>query len=255
MKNTQVLVTGAGGFIGSHLCEALVKRGNQVKAFVRYNSKNCWGWLENSSVKDEIEIIAGDIRDSDSIKRAVNQVDVVFNLAALISIPYSYVDQQAFIDVNVKGTLNMLQAALASNVNRVIQTSTSEIYGTAQYVPIDENHPINPQSPYAASKASGDYMALSFHKSFSLPVVVIRPFNTYGPRQSARAIIPAIITQVLSDARGIKLGSLHPTRDLTYVEDTVEGFIFQICILQGKYRFICKQRVNIMVNQSQFNRS
>ncbi|MEW5768588.1 MAG: NAD-dependent 4,6-dehydratase LegB [bacterium] len=221
----KVLVTGAGGFIGSHLCEALVNEGGQVRALVRYNSQNSWGWLEYSPVKNEIEVVPGDIRDFDSVRKAVEGVKNIYHLAALISIPYSYQAQQAFVDVNIKGTLNLLQASLSAGVEKIVHTSTSEVYGTAQYVPIDEKHPINPQSPYAATKAGADYLALSFYRSFNLPVVILRPFNTYGPRQSARAVIPTIITQILSGQRKVKLGALHPTRDLTYVKDTVQGFI------------------------------
>lgn len=221
----KVLVTGAAGFIGSHLCEALVNEGCQVRVLVRYNSQNSWGWLEYSSVKNEIEVVPGDIRDFDSVRKAVEDVKIIYHLAALISIPYSYRTQQAFVDVNIKGTLNLLQASLSSGVEKVVHTSTSEVYGTAQYVPIDEKHPINPQSPYAATKAGADYLALSFYRSFNLPVVTLRPFNTFGPRQSARAVIPTIITQILSGKRRVKLGALHPTRDLTYVKDTAQGFI------------------------------
>jgi NAD dependent epimerase/dehydratase len=228
MGNLKVLVTGAGGFIGSHLCEALVAKGYDVKAFVRYNAQNFWGWLEYSPIKSEIEIIAGDIRDFDSVQKAVKDTEIVFHLAALISIPYSYINQQSFVDVNVKGTLNILQASLSSKVSRIVHTSTSEVYGTAQFVPIHENHQINPQSPYAATKAGADYLALSFCRSFGLPVVVLRPFNTYGPRQSARAVIPTIITQILSGKRLINLGAIHPTRDLTYVHDTVAGFLLSV---------------------------
>lgn len=221
----KVLVTGAGGFIGSHLCEALVSRGYSVKAFVRYNSQNLWGWLEDSPIKDDIEVIAGDIRDFDSVLAAVSDAQIVFHLAALISIPYSYRSQQAFVDVNTKGTLNVLQASLMSKVEKIVHTSTSEVYGTAQYVPIDEKHPVNPQSPYAATKAGADYLALSFYRSFGLPVAIARPFNTFGPRQSARAVIPTIITQLFNNKKQIKLGSLKPTRDFTYVKDTAAGFI------------------------------
>ena len=224
----KVLVTGAGGFIGSHLCEALFEKGYEVKAFVRYNAQNFWGWLEHSRFKNEIEVITGDIRDFDSVQRAIKNTEIVFHLAALISIPYSYLNQQSFVDVNVKGTLNILQASLSSKVYRIIHTSTSEVYGTAQYVPISEHHPINPQSPYAATKAGADYLALSFCRSFNLPVVVLRPFNTFGPRQSARAIIPTIISQILSGKKHVNLGSVHPTRDLTYVKDIVEGFISSV---------------------------
>jgi len=178
----KVLVTGAGGFIGSHLCESLVGEGYEVRALVRYNSKNFWDWLEHSSVKNEIEVIQGDIKDFDSVKKATKDVRIIFHLAALISIPYSYQVQQAFVDVNIKGTLNLLQASLLNGIEKFIHTSTSEVYGTAQYVPMDENHPINPESPYAATKAAADYLALSFYKSFNLPVVILRPFNVYGPR-------------------------------------------------------------------------
>lgn len=225
IKNKKVLVTGAGGFIGSHLAERLVESGCRVKAFVRYNSRNFWGWLETSPYKEKMEIITGDIRDYDSIKDAMKNVDVVFHLAALIGIPYSYISPLAYVKTNVEGTYNVLQSARDLPVEKIINTSTSEVYGTAQFVPISEEHPINPQSPYAASKAAADHLALSFHRSFGLPVAVMRPFNTYGPRQSARAVVPTIITQLLSGKKKIKLGSIHPTRDLTYVEDTVEGFI------------------------------
>ncbi len=221
----KVLVTGAGGFIGSHLCEALIEKGYGVRAFVRYNSRNFWGWIENSPYKSKIEVVTGDIRDYDSVKDAIKGVDIIFHLAALIGIPYSYVSPLAYIKTNIEGTYNVLQAARELNAKKVIHTSTSEVYGTAQFIPITEGHPINPQSPYSATKASADFLALSFYRSFDLPVTIIRPFNTYGPRQSARAVIPTIITQILSGKRKIKIGSLHPTRDLTYVEDTVRGFI------------------------------
>jgi dTDP-glucose 4,6-dehydratase len=221
----KVLVTGAGGFIGSHLCEALVDEGYEVRAMVRYNSKNLWGWLEYSDIKNEIEVINGDIRDFDFVQKSLKNIKIVFHLAAIISIPYSYQVQQSFVDVNIKGTLNLLQASLTNGVEKFIHTSTSEVYGTAQYVPIDENHPINPQSPYSATKAGADYLAMSFYKSFGLPVIILRPFNVYGPRQSARAIIPTIITQILSGKKRINLGTIYPTRDFTYVKDTVKGFI------------------------------
>jgi NAD dependent epimerase/dehydratase len=221
----KILVTGAAGFIGSHLVEKLVQKGCKVRAFVRYNSSSSWGWLENSPCKDSIEVIAGDIRDGDIVRHAMRDVDTVFHLAALIGIPYSYVSPEAYVETNVKGSLNIFQAAKDVGVKRIIHTSTSEIYGTAEFVPIHEKHPVNPQSPYAASKSAADSFALSFYRSFDLPVVVIRPFNTYGPRQSARAIIPTIITQILNGSRKIKLGALTPTRDLTFVEDTVAGFM------------------------------
>ncbi|GAB6189628.1 NAD-dependent 4,6-dehydratase LegB [Marinitoga arctica] len=221
----KVLVTGAEGFIGSHLTEMLVEKGYNVKAFVRYNFQNNWGWLEKSKYLKDIEIYTGDIRDYDSVYDAMKDVDVVFHLAALIGIPYSYISPLAYIKTNTEGTYNVLEAARKLNIQRVIHTSTSEIYGTAQYVPIDENHPYNPQSPYAASKAAADHLALSYYRSFELPVTIIRPFNTYGPRQSARAIIPTIISQILAGKKQIKLGNLTPTRDLNYVKDTANGFI------------------------------
>jgi len=221
----KILVTGAEGFIGSHLTELLVEKGYEVKAFVRYNFTNNWGWLETSKYLKDIEIYTGDVRDYDSVYDAMKDVDVVFHLAALIGIPYSYVSPLAYIKTNTEGTYNILEAGRKLGVDRIIVTSTSEIYGTAQYVPIDEKHPYNPQSPYAASKASADHLALSYYRSFGTPVTIIRPFNTYGPRQSARAIIPTIITQVLSGKTQIRLGNLTPTRDLNYVKDTANGFI------------------------------
>lgn len=224
-RRNRVFVTGAGGFIGSHLCEKLVKRGYKVKALVRYNSTNAWGWLEQSPCKKYIEVVAGDILNRDKLLRVMEKADIVFHLAALIGIPYSYHSPDAYVDTNIRGTLNILQVAEQLKIRKLIHTSTSEVYGTAQVTPISEVHPINPQSPYAASKASADFLALSFYRSFGLPVVVLRPFNTYGPRQSARAIIPTIITQILCGNKTIKLGALIPTRDFTYVEDTVEGFI------------------------------
>ncbi|AEF17900.1 dTDP-glucose 4,6-dehydratase [Thermoanaerobacterium xylanolyticum LX-11] len=225
LKNKKVLVTGAGGFIGSHLVERLVEIGAKVKAFVRYNSNNNWGWLEKSKYKDEIEIYRGDIREYDSVRDAMKGVDVVFHLAALIGIPYSYVSPLAYIKTNIEGTYNVLQSARELDIERVIHTSTSEVYGTARYIPIDELHPLQPQSPYSATKISADNMALSFYNSFDLPVTIVRPFNTYGPRQSARAVIPTIITQILTGKKQINLGNLSPTRDLNFVKDTVNGFI------------------------------
>jgi NAD dependent epimerase/dehydratase len=220
----KVLVTGADGFIGSHLTELLLKKGIKVKALAYYNSFNNWGWLEDISSNKNLEIISGDIRDSQFCNEIVKGVDVVFHLAALIAIPYSYIAPGSYIDTNVFGTLNICQAAKNNGNIRVIHTSTSEVYGTAQYVPIDEKHPKQPQSPYSASKIGADAMAMSFYNSFQLPVTIARPFNTYGPRQSARAIIPTIITQIASGIKEIKLGDLSPTRDLNFVSDTCRGF-------------------------------
>jgi len=219
----KILVTGAGGFIGSHLTEYLVEQGYKVRAFVRYNSRNFWGWLEKSKYIDNIEIYSGDIRDYDSVYESMKGIDYVFHLAALIGIPYSYHSPLAYIKTNIEGTYNILQAARELKIKRVVHISTSEVYGTAQYVPIDEKHPINPQSPYAASKASADYLAKSFYLSFDLPVTIVRPFNTFGPRQSARAVIPTIISQALSGKKEIELGNLNSSRDFSYVLDTVEG--------------------------------
>jgi NAD dependent epimerase/dehydratase len=222
----KILVTGADGFIGSHVVETLVKSGHDVRAFVLYNSFNSWGWLDESdkSIRDSIDIFAGDIRDPHGVDKAVENQEVILNLAALIAIPYSYHSPDTYIDTNIKGTLNILQAARRHGVKRVIQTSTSEVYGTAQYIPIDEVHPLHPQSPYAATKVGADQLALSFHASFDVPVGVLRPFNTYGPRQSARAVIPTIISQLANNSR-VKLGSLSPTRDFSYVQDTANGFL------------------------------
>jgi NAD dependent epimerase/dehydratase len=224
-QGKKILVTGAGGFIGSHLVEALVEHGYSVKAFVRYNSRNNWGWLEESKCKAEIEVLTGDIRDFDSVSKAVKDCDVVFHLAALIGIPYSYACPIAYIETNIIGTYNILQASKECQADNIIITSTSETYGSAQYVPIDEIHPKAAQSPYAATKTSADQLALSYHKSFGLPVKIARPFNTFGPRQSGRAIIPTIITQLLDGKKEVKLGSLSPTRDLLFVKDTINGFI------------------------------
>jgi dTDP-glucose 4,6-dehydratase len=225
VKNMRILVTGAGGFIGSHLSERLVRDGHDVRAFVRYNSSSSWGWLDSSELRRDMEIFSGDIRDMDSVTRAVSGADAVFHLAALIGIPYSYQSPLAYIKTNVEGTYNVLEACRQAGISRVVHTSTSEIYGTAQYVPIDESHPVNPQSPYAASKSGADHLAISYYRSFGTPVSVVRPFNTYGPRQSARAVIPAIASQLLAGRTEIELGSLTPTRDLNFVTDTVEGFI------------------------------
>lgn len=221
----KILVTGADGFIGSHLTEELVRQGYDVKAFVYYNSFNSWGWLDHSPLKNEFEVFAGDIRDPHGVKEAMKGCDVVLHLASLIAIPYSYHSPDTYVDTNIKGTLNVLQAARELDIQKVVHTSTSEVYGTAQYVPIDENHPLQGQSPYSASKIGADQMAIAFYRSFNTPVAIIRPFNTYGPRQSARAVIPTIITQIASGKRKIKLGSLHPTRDFNYIKDTVNGFI------------------------------
>ena len=221
----KILITGGGGFIGSHLVELCVRGGYTVKAFVHYNSMNRWGWLEDSQCKDEIEVVSGDIRDYDSVFSALKGCDAVFHLAALIGIPYSYVSPLAYIRTNIEGTYNVLQAARELSTKNILITSTSETYGTAQYVPIDEKHPMVGQSPYSATKIGADQLALSFYRSFDLPVKVVRPFNTYGPRQSARAVIPTIITQILEGNEEINLGNCTPTRDLTYVEDTARGFV------------------------------
>ena len=223
----KILVTGADGFIGSHLVESLVLLGYNVKAFTLYNSFNKWGWLDSldKSVLSEIEVFAGDIRDPYGVKNAMEGCDAVLHLAALIAIPYSYHSPDTYIDTNIKGTLNILQAARELKVKRVIHTSTSEVYGTARFVPITEEHPLQGQSPYSASKIGADQLAFSFYASFELPVITIRPFNTYGPRQSARAVIPTIITQLANGVESLKLGSVHPTRDFNYVQDTVDGFI------------------------------
>lgn len=223
----KVLVTGADGFIGSHLTEELVKKGYEVRAFVYYNSFNTWGWLDtvDSDIIDHVEIFSGDIRDPHGVKISMEGCNAVFHLAALIGIPFSYHSPDAYVDTNIKGTLNVLQAARELGTERVLITSTSEVYGTAQYVPIDEKHPFQGQSPYSATKIGADRLAESFYRSFNLPVSIVRPFNTYGPRQSARAVIPTIISQLLSGKEEIKLGSLTPTRDFNYVKDTANGFI------------------------------
>ena len=227
LQGKRILVTGADGFIGSHLTEHLVRSGHQVRAFVLYNSFNSWGWLDeaNASVIDSLDVFAGDIRDPHGVRTAMQGCDVVLHLAALIAIPYSYHSPDTYVDTNVKGTLNVLQAARELGVQRVVHTSTSEVYGTARFVPITEEHPLQGQSPYSASKIGADQMATSFHLSFNTPVSVIRPFNTYGPRQSARAVIPTIITQIAAGARQIHLGAVHPTRDFNFVQDTVRGFV------------------------------
>jgi len=221
----KVLVTGSGGFIGSHLAEKCIEKGYTVRAFVRYNSNNRWGWLDSSPYKKDFEVITGDIRDFDSVYNAVKGCDAVFHLAALIGIPYSYTSPLAYIKTNIEGTYNILQASKELDVSHILVTSTSETYGTAQYVPIDENHPAVGQSPYSATKIAADQLAISYYRSFGLPVKIVRPFNTYGPRQSARAIIPTIISQILAGKKEIKVGSLNPTRDLTFVSDTCRGFL------------------------------
>lgn len=223
----RILVTGADGFIGSHLTEALVRAGYPVRAFVLYNSFNRWGWLDHVApdVKGEFEVFAGDIRDSHGVKTAMGNCDAVLHLAALIAIPYSYHSPDTYIDTNIKGTLNVVQAARELEVDRVVHTSTSEVYGTARFVPMTEEHPLQGQSPYSASKIGADQIAMSFYRSFATPVVMLRPFNTYGPRQSARAVIPTVITQIAAGSRQIQLGAVRPTRDFSYVTDTVRGFI------------------------------
>jgi dTDP-glucose 4,6-dehydratase len=223
----KILITGADGFIGSHLTEALVRAGHDVRAFVLYNSFNSWGWLDHcgDDVKGKFEVFAGDVRDPNGVRAAMKGCDAVLHLAALIAIPYSYHSPDTYVDTNVKGTLNIVQAARDLGVTKVVHTSTSEVYGTARFVPITEEHPLQGQSPYSASKIGADQIAMSFYTSFNVPVVTIRPFNTYGPRQSARAVIPTIITQIANGKRQIKLGAVHPTRDFNYVADTVSGFI------------------------------
>jgi NAD dependent epimerase/dehydratase len=219
------LITGADGFIGSHLTELLVREGYKVKALSQYNSFNYWGWLEDVACRNDIEVLNGDVRDPHYCRHVTKGVDTVFHLAALIAIPYSYVAPDSYMETNIKGTLNICQAALDNGVQRVIHTSTSEVYGTAQYVPIDEKHPLQPQSPYSASKIGADAMAMSYFNAFDLPLTIARPFNTYGPRQSARAVIPAIISQIASGQKQIKLGDVTPTRDFNYVADTCRGFL------------------------------
>ena len=221
----KVFITGADGFIGSHLAERLVRDGYQVKALAQYNSFNSWGWLDSSSLKNDMEVVTGDVRDPFAMKTFMQGCDAVLHLAALIAIPYSYHAPASYVDTNVSGTLNIVQAARELGISKVVHTSTSEVYGTAQYVPIDELHPLQGQSPYSASKIGADQMAISYYNSFETPVAIIRPFNTYGPRQSARAVIPTIISQIASGKRDIKLGALTPTRDFNYVADTVSGFV------------------------------
>jgi len=221
----KILVTGADGFIGSHLTEILFAKGYKVKALSQYNSFNNWGWLDQVNCKNDIEILSGDIRDPNYCKTITRDVEIIFHLAALIAIPYSYLAPDSYIETNIKGTLNICQAAKENGISRLIHTSTSEVYGTAQYVPIDEKHPLQPQSPYSATKIAADAMVMSFYNSFDLPVTIARPFNTYGPRQSARAVIPTIITQIASGRKEIQLGDPSPTRDFNYVEDCCRGFV------------------------------
>ncbi|MCM3124166.1 MULTISPECIES: NAD-dependent 4,6-dehydratase LegB [unclassified Mesobacillus] len=225
--SNNILITGADGFIGSHLTEELVKKGKRVKAFAYYNSFNTWGWLDTlpKEIMNEIEVFTGDIRDPNGVKEAMKGMDEVYHLAALIAIPFSYHSPDTYVDTNIKGTLNVLQAARDLNTSRLLITSTSEVYGTAKYVPIDEKHPYQGQSPYSATKIGADRLAESFYRSFNMPITIVRPFNTYGPRQSARAVIPTIITQLLAGRQEIKLGSLTPTRDFNFVKDTANGFI------------------------------
>ena len=235
METMKILITGADGFIGSHLTEALVRAGHKVRAFTLYNSFNTWGWLDHcaADVKGQFEVFSGDIRDPFGVKTAMSGCDIVLHLAALIAIPYSYHSPQTYIDTNIKGTLNVLQSARELGIKRVIHTSTSEVYGTARFVPITEEHPLQGQSPYSASKIGADQLAYSFYASFGLPVVIVRPFNTYGPRQSARAVIPTIITQIANGKRQIKLGTVSPTRDFSYVQDTVGGFMAAMDAKEG----------------------
>ena len=227
LNSYKILITGADGFIGSHLTETLVRQGYNIRAFVLYNSFNSWGWLDHVApeIKGKFDVFTGDIRDPHGVKEAMRGCDVVLHLAALIAIPYSYHSPDTYVDTNIKGTLNVLQAARELGVKRIVHTSTSEVYGTARFVPITEEHPLQGQSPYSATKIAADQLAYSFYSSFGLPVVIARPFNTYGPRQSARAVIPTIITQIANGKRQIKLGAVSPTRDFNYVQDTVAGFI------------------------------
>ena len=238
---TKVLVTGADGFIGSHLIETLVRQGFETKAFVMYNSYNKWGWLDNvnKDVSGQFEVFSGDIRDPHGVLEACRGTDIILHLAALIAIPYSYLSPDAYIQTNITGTLNILQAARHLEIQKIICTSTSETYGTAQFVPITEEHPLNAQSPYAASKIGADQLALSYHRSFDLPISILRPFNTYGPRQSARAVIPTIISQIASGANELNLGNTLPTRDFTFVQDTAEGFI---------QAMLCEEAVGEVIN-------
>ena len=235
----RVLITGSGGFIGSHLTERMVELGADVRALVHYNALGSWGWLDSSPTRDQVAVIPGDVRDHDIVGAAVSGVDTVFHLAALIAIPYSYRAPHSYVTTNIEGTLNILSAARDHGVRRVVHTSTSEVYGTARYVPIDEAHPLHGQSPYSASKIGADKMAEAFNASFAVPIVTVRPFNTFGPRQSARAVVATIITQCLAGDK-VRLGSLHPTRDLTFVADTVNGFVLAGSAdgVDGEYAFV-----------------
>lgn len=270
----KVLVTGADGFIGSHLIESLLEKGYDVKAFTFYNSFNTWGWLDTLPKEklDQIEVFSGDIRDPNGVREAMKGIDQVFHLAALIAIPFSYHSPDSYVDTNIKGTLNVLQAARDLGTEKIMVTSTSEVYGTAQYVPIDEKHPYQGQSPYSATKIGADRLAESFYRSFNLPVAIVRPFNTFGPRQSARAVIPTIITQLLAGKEEIKLGSLTPTRDFNYVKDTAAGFIaiaesdktigqeiniatqqeFQLVIWHRDYSLRCNPKAQIVCDEQGF---
>lgn len=252
-----ILITGADGFIGSHLAETLVKQGKKVKAFVYYNSFNSFGWLDNSTFIKDMEIFSGDVRDPYAVKQAIKGCSHVLNLAALIGIPYSYYSPNSYIDTNINGVLNLLNAARDNGVEKFVHTSTSEVYGTANYVPIDEKHPLNAQSPYAASKIGADQLALSFYQSFNMPISILRPFNTYGPRQSARAVLPTIISQILQDKKTIKLGKISPTRDFNYIQDTVSGFISalnasndlgEVINIGSNFEISIEDSVNIIAN-------
>lgn len=225
ITNKRVLITGADGFIGSHLTQLLVRQAGKVRALAQYNSFNSWGWLEDTDVLPDVEVVTGDVRDPNFCNRMTEGIDVVFHLAALIAIPYSYVAPDSYVDTNIRGTLNICQAAMRNSCSRVMHTSTSEVYGTARYAPIDEEHPVQPQSPYSASKIGSDAMAMSFYNAFGLPLTIARPFNTYGPRQSARAIIPSLVSQIAAGQRVVKVGDLRPTRDFNFVTDTCEGML------------------------------
>jgi dTDP-glucose 4,6-dehydratase len=252
-----ILITGADGFIGSHLAETLVKQGKKVKAFVYYNSFNSWGWLDHSPYAKDMEIFSGDVRDSYAVKDAIKGCSHVLNLAALIGIPYSYYSPNSYVETNINGVLNLLNAARDQGVEKFVHTSTSEVYGTANYIPIDEKHPLNAQSPYAASKIGADQLALSFFQSFNMPISIVRPFNTYGPRQSARAVLPTVISQILQDKKKVKLGKISPTRDFNFIEDTISGFISalnarndygEVINIGSNFEISIEDSVNIIAN-------